>query len=92
MSLSEWYYQPFLQSFAKYDIQEVKRFIGAGAMSVLLIDLSIFSSDTTTVILLLRDQFGSAEFPLHVWLLLKSKIILIFKNRSFTNYSTWILW
>ena len=51
-------------------------------MSVLLIDLSIFSSDTTTVILLLRDQFGSAEFPLHVGLLLKNKIISIFENRS----------
>ena len=31
---------PFLHNFTKYEIQEVKRFIGAGAMSVLLIDLT----------------------------------------------------
>ena len=39
ISIQELNFVPFLQNFARYVIQDVKRFIGAGAISVLLIDL-----------------------------------------------------
>ena len=49
----------------------MKRFIGDGAMSVLLIDLKLEINDRNLEVNKLRDKLSPAKFPLHVRLLLK---------------------